>query len=574
MSATQPANELSPSVLETYHTLTERQKTEVADLDDKFKKATDDLNVKFKQAKETLSRIHIQEQHDLWTKLHSAPQSTMATEHPEASNPQPSFSINQPDPSAPRNQGPARTVPFPSLSATTVQIQQKPAPKPQGKLASEKREAGEFHVLSSSSEDDIPLAQLRRKGLKPSSQREYDPPKLKAPMLVFVRSSGVSNIDAIKESAQQGHRIPGLDSTNAFGSKISLPTHGLPLNPVSFQSSRIDAASRLRMAVSIPSQNEQANSDETREHNNVPLPVSQQERRMDKAIRYSSYQPVNKASSKCSALSQFKAPLPPTNPAIPIRKRTIQHNVSDSDGADSEFQLSSGDDMPLIIRRQNHAAKKLKVGSFSFVSKEAVEHTKKNAVGVDAADYITSSPPPHEASRPNNLSQCLRISTTVSPSVDADPGRNKPLLETTTPIGGSMFPSRTQRRTGRAAKQKALQKLEDHFQKAADFYEEESVCQAEELERLPRGRISGTGELDIGNHVRGMSITHGLSDIADDRTELSGYQRWTRDRMNGDRYLSKSVAGTHLGCQDASYSPSSSPDVSTFSAHRWRDGES
>jgi hypothetical protein len=227
--AAQPADKLPPMVTEMYHGLLQRQRNE-------------ELDVRRK-----LFEKHAQEQQKFWEEHRPFSLQKTALNQPTASASHPSLPASQPASSVlgtksmhqqtsshpscataaataaatapyqtmasqvnqhrrlipkpagdPSNLGPVGVAP--PFRAAKAQVQHRPALKPQSKPASNKREVEVIYVPSSSDEDVIPLAQLKRKGKtawKAPSHDKCHPPNPNAVRSVIGERSKVSNTTII-----------------------------------------------------------------------------------------------------------------------------------------------------------------------------------------------------------------------------------------------------------------------------------------------------------------------------------------------------------------------------------------
>lgn len=223
--AAQPADKLPPMVTEMYHGLLQRQRNE-------------ELEVRRK-----LFEKHAQEQQKFWEKHYSFSLQKTALNQPTASTSHPSLPASQPASSvlgtksmhqqtsshpscatatatvpgqntASQVNQHRRLIPKPpggpsnlppvgvgsSLRTAKARVQHRPALEPQSKPASNKREVEVIYVPSSSDEDDISLAQLKRKGKTASKASSHDkchPPNPIAATSVIGERSKVSNTTII-----------------------------------------------------------------------------------------------------------------------------------------------------------------------------------------------------------------------------------------------------------------------------------------------------------------------------------------------------------------------------------------
>lgn len=154
----------------------------------------------------------------------------------------------------------------------------------------------------------------------------------------------------------------------------------------------------------------------------------------------------------------------------------------------------------------------------------------------------------HATPKLNSAEEFVRSPLSVSPSVRAASRQQKKKAR----VLGQ-----------RAAKQRAIEKLEEHCQQDAEFSNEEDIRQADELEQRLTVSAQVARELGIHSRLRAMSITPALSETTQTQQEVSGFKRWTENRMSGDRYLSKSAAEPQQGLLNVS-NVSPSPDTSSF----------
>lgn len=305
---------------------------------------------------------------------------------------------------------------------------------------------------------------------------------------------------------EQAHHISGLKHANAFQRRPHISIHGLPLSPVPIHSNRHSIASHLRTATTTSPQDKQAFSseverqsimesfkvpnrsvqqayvtDEDDSGNEIPFPTSQQEQKVDGRLQFSFHRPVEQASGESFVSSQTSSSLLPMKPAVSVRKRKIQHDVSDSDNAGPNLQPSSEDDLPLAMRPQTYVMKKSKAQNFPSAPKAAVGQVEQNQFPARTTTSLRSSGKINRLSA-GSSDQSPIMMTYISPSVEANSRRTKQPIHTTNPVGYPKPDGDTKYRTGRAAKLKAAARLGEYFQADAGSYDEETSPQVKELE--------------------------------------------------------------------------------------------
>ncbi|KAJ4355368.1 uncharacterized protein N0V89_003384 [Didymosphaeria variabile] len=267
---------------------------------------------------------------------------------------------------------------------------------------------------------------------------------------------------------------------------------------------------------------------------------------------------------------RFSLPTPPQSQVPPTRKRKVQPNVSDDSDNISEWEPSSGDDVPLIQRQQKPALKKAKPTHCSGIARPPS--------GVPKMGFKPMKPLMRNRAQPNSkpaISSAPAISYT--PAASTSSRIVERALRSESPSVRAAV-----RSSARRAKQKASAALDKHFQRELEFHNEEDIREADEREHRLKSTFPTSTEPELRLRLGRMSITSApsvrpsigpvnTSDVKDavddaiqsrDRGSAYGLSQWTQDRLRGDRYLIQSQASSSQGRGDEE--SESELDVSAF----------
>ena len=274
-------------------------------------------------------------------------------------------------------------------------------------------------------------------------------------------------------------------------------------------------------------------SDRTRESSNFSQASSH-------SLATSSVHALNNLRTQREASATTSSITDPSTPTKAAYKR--KKVVSVSSDNESEFEPSP-QLSPAWVWKAKRAAKKAKATSASASSTPS---DKAESLGFKSKTQQKGgrpvTPPQSSAGR-------------SAPSTPGAPKGRKTRVPTPSSPTPSSFHSALRRLNPRPAKVAARNKINDYVKATEEFETEEQIRAADEKdERLNNAPVAGPAPDQLRQHMRGLSLTpalshgSGASDDGVDSTERDGSvyssRKWTRDRMNGDRYLAKSMVDT------------------------------
>ncbi|KAF2252064.1 hypothetical protein BU26DRAFT_516765 [Trematosphaeria pertusa] len=250
----------------------------------------------------------------------------------------------------------------------------------------------------------------------------------------------------------------------------------------------------------------------------------------------------------------------------PARKRRREVNLSDSDDDDDDADDGGGSDFEPSPPSSPDVPLRKSAATRVPVPKKAKVAYGKNNYGFKPTTLTPPKAAPRTPQSKSNGAATPRT-TPAAPRRSKTAGLQTPPA-TPTPSGGSRAASvrpatRTKvvygkslgsslravlpRLSERRAKVRALSRIEQLADGDREFLSEEDIRVADEREEKLKGNAGLSTPDELDGRLRGMSITpvpQGEGAAGDDEESVYGREQWMRDRMLGDRYVAKSMAGT------------------------------